>query len=215
MYAVQTYMSLSKPVKSEVQKPSGRRERAQQRRQLLIETTVEIIGRDGIDAVNHRRVADLAGVPLGSTTYYFASREDMLVQALEHFGRGEIKALHERFDGLPGEHGAHELIEEFVSFLAPQADDTRARTVAQYTLFGEAARRPALADVARQWNESWWGLLTGVFEALGAEHPRLEARMFLGMLDGLLLAQLAAPEEDFGARVLRPALRRWFERLSR
>ena len=38
--------------------------------------------------------------------------------------------------------------------------------------------------------------------------------MFLAMLDGLLLGQLAAPDQDVENNVLRPALRRWFERIA-
>ena len=37
--------------------------------------------------------------------------------------------------------------------------------------------------------------------------------MFLAMLDGVLLEQLATPDEDPAANVIRPALRAWFDRI--
>lgn len=191
------------------------RARGRERRELLLERTLELIGREGIDAVSHRRVAQHSGVPLGSTTYYFSSREDMLVQALSHFARAEIAALVERLGPLPGrDPSPRRVVDELVAFLAPQVADRRWRTVAQYALFGEAARRPQLAAVAREWNEAWWALLEDLLAGLGVADPRLEARMFLAMLDGLLLAELAAPEDGFAEQVLGPALERWLRRAA-
>src|SRR3954447_23533090 len=57
---------------------SPRSGRAQVRHRALLEAALDVIGREGIDALSHRRVAEVAGVPLGSTTYDFTSREDML-----------------------------------------------------------------------------------------------------------------------------------------
>ena len=37
---------------------------------------------NGLAGLTHRAVADEAGVPLGSTTYYFADRNDLLVAAM-------------------------------------------------------------------------------------------------------------------------------------
>jgi len=47
---------------------------------------VRLIGRGGVEAVEHRAVAAEAGVPRGSTTYYFDSKADMVAQALHHVG---------------------------------------------------------------------------------------------------------------------------------
>jgi DNA-binding transcriptional regulator YbjK len=183
------------------------------RRELLLEVTIELIGREGIDAVTHRRVAELAQVPLGSTTYYFASREEMLVEALKAFGRQEIAAIRARLSGLPARRPSRRrYIEGLVDFLVPQLGDGHWRTLAQYTLLCEAARRPELEPVAREWNQAWWAVLAELFQALKVPDPGLEARMLLAMLDGFLLEQLAAPDPDFLSGVLRPALRRVFDR---
>src|ERR1044071_9508632 len=59
------------------------------RRGEILEAALRVIGRSGREAVTHRAVAEEAGVPLGSTTYYFDSRDDLLGQALEHVARKE------------------------------------------------------------------------------------------------------------------------------
>ena len=56
-------------------------------------------------------------------------------------------------------------------------------------------------------------MLTEVFASLGARSPELEARMFLAMLDGMLLGQLAVPDEDVENTLIRPSLKAWFARI--
>jgi len=188
------------------------RGRGKERQERLLEATIELIGREGVDAVTHRRVADLAKVPLGSTTYYFASRDQMLVDALKEFGRREIESLRARFAELPsGRPSKRRYVDELVGFLVPQVNEDPWRTLAQYTLLVEAARRPELSELARDWNQAWLGVLKELFVSLGANQPELEARMLLAMLDGLLIEQLAAPDPEFASDILRPALQRMFD----
>jgi DNA-binding transcriptional regulator YbjK len=208
------YMSSPTAAAGPAETVTGRkRSRARPRRERLLEVTIELVAREGIDAVTHRRVAELAQVPLGSTTYYFASREEMLVEALKTFGRQEIAAIRARLSDLPARRPSRRrYIDGLVDFLVPQLGDEHWRTLAQYTLLCEAARRPELEPVAREWNQAWWAVLEELFQALKVPDPGLEARMLLAMLDGFLLEQLAAPDPDFVSGVLRPALRRVFDR---
>ena len=172
-----------------------------------------VIGQEGIDAISHRRVAEVANVPLGSTTYYFTSREDMLVQALEYFARGEIDALEDTFGDVTEDQwsreGAAGLVKRLEDFFAPQVGDSRWRTLAQYTLFQEAARRPELRPVVHEWNVAWWELLAKLLAAVGRPHAQIDVQMMLAMFDGLLLAGTAEPQDDYVEKVLRPALQHW------
>lgn len=169
-----------------------------------------------MDAVSHRAVALRADVPLGSTTYWFASRQQMLHDALEYFARTEIAALRERLAPVLGRDlSSRELVDAFTDILLPQLDESRSRTIAQYALLQEAAREPELESVCRDWTEAWEQALQPVFASLGGADSLLEARMFLAMLDGLLLGQLAAPAPDVETTVIRPALETWFERIPK
>lgn len=190
-----------------------RSHRAEVRRRALLEAALVVIGREGIDAVSHRRVAEVASVPLGSTTYYFNSREEMLVQALEYFARGEIDQLREVFGGVTSDEWAHggpaAFVERLVTLATPQLGDERWRALAQYALFQESARRPELRHIVQEWNEAWWEILSTVLAALGRPSERIDAQVALSMLDGLLLAGIALPQDDYIDVVLRPALERW------
>lgn len=192
----------------------GRSTRGLERRNLLLQTTLALIADRGISAVNHRSVAEAAGVPLGSTTYWFDSRQQMLTESLEQFVREEISVLNERLEGLlADELSPSRLADEFVALLMTQLGEDRWRTVAQYTLLQEAIRHPELEAVCRDWTDAWDEALAGVFTTLGVPSPELEAQMFLSMLDGLLLNQLATPCPDAEGSLIRPAVETWFSRL--
>src|ERR1700757_734856 len=57
------------------------RSSAEGRRNEILEAALRIVADGGPDAITFRRVADRAQVPLGSLTYYFDSREDLLREA--------------------------------------------------------------------------------------------------------------------------------------
>ena len=48
------------------------------RREEILRAALRLIGSRGMHHVTHRDVAAEAGVPLGSTTYYFATKEELL-----------------------------------------------------------------------------------------------------------------------------------------
>ena len=71
----------------------GRQPRGEERRHAILRATLAVAGRGGIPAVTHRSVAEEAGVPLGSLTYYFGSKDDLLREALLLFVEEEAERL--------------------------------------------------------------------------------------------------------------------------
>ena len=53
-----------------------------ERRQRIIDAAIAVVGERGIAGLSHRAVAAEADVPLGSTTYHFATLDELLVAAL-------------------------------------------------------------------------------------------------------------------------------------
>jgi DNA-binding transcriptional regulator YbjK len=161
------------------------------RRRALLEATVRVIGRGGVAAVDHRAVAAEAGVPLGSTTYYFDSMEDMVAQALAHVAEREaerLRALAERgvldqaADSLPAR-----LADELIDVWAGD----RVTLMAQYELYLESGRRTDLREAAEAWDRAYRELLARALERLGAPDAPRRARLLCAGLDGLLLDHVA------------------------
>ena len=59
--------------------PRSRSATGERKRKQILDASVRVFGTGGAGAVTHRAVAKVAQVPLGSTTYYFVDRDDLLV----------------------------------------------------------------------------------------------------------------------------------------
>lgn len=66
--------------------------RALERRRAILSAATELLVRDGMAAVTHRSVADLAGVPLSAIRYYYQSREALLVAAIDRIDTDRASA---------------------------------------------------------------------------------------------------------------------------
>ena len=91
---------------AQTQQPTQRRRRdPAQRRQVIIDAAAELIVELGSAGLTHRLVADRAGVPLGSTTQYFTSLDELREAALHHLA-DEIDGEVRDFAGVLRERGA-------------------------------------------------------------------------------------------------------------
>ena len=183
------------------------------RREQILEAALRLIGRSGRQAVTHRAVAEEAGVPLGSTTYYFDSRDDLLAQALEYVAAEEI----ERYGQLGGElrqvRSGRELADRLIEELVAAARDRVAYT-AEYELWLEAGRRPELREAAQNWCDAEQRALAGALEDLGSSDPAADASLVVAAIDGLGERVLAREEDPAqAAKEFRPELRRLIEML--
>lgn len=65
------------------------------RRRAIVETAAELIAEHGVAELTHRRVAERARLPLGATTYYFRSLEELSAAALGHLAQSIERELDE------------------------------------------------------------------------------------------------------------------------
>lgn len=185
----------------------------QGRREQILEAALRVIGRSGRESVTHRAVAEEAGVPLGSTTYYFDSRDDLLGQALEHVAANEVERYGRLGEELLDVKSGRELADRLISELVAAAED-RVAYIAEYELWLEAGRRPDLREAAQSWCDAEQRSVAGALEALGSSDPRADASIVVAALDGLGERVLAREEDPArAANELRPELRRLIERL--
>jgi DNA-binding transcriptional regulator YbjK len=177
------------------------------RRQALLDAAVKLLARDGARAVTHRAVAHEAGTTHGSPRYYFATRDELLDEALRQIADRQVHAvetlLHEPSPARPAERA-----KRLAAFIAGTVTDDRDATVARYELFLEAARRPQLRPALEAWGDAYTRLFAAELTA-GARDPETDAELLLNLLNGLLLRQLAAPRRDFERAALLPALERF------
>jgi TetR/AcrR family transcriptional regulator, regulator of biofilm formation and stress response len=169
---------------------------------------VRLLGEQGRQAVTHRAVAERAGVPLGATTYYFDSRDDLLAQALRTISEGRIENAGNVTEGLLRADTPDKLADELVEWLVEAVDPSRNLYVAEFELWLEAARRPELREAARSWCAAERSAFEKALKALGSDDPERDARIVAGALDGLAGMALMEPRPIEAARGMRPELRR-------
>lgn len=195
----------------------GRRQsKGERRREELLQATLHLIGARGADAVTHRAVAEEAGVPLSATTYYFASKEELLEQALLLAAREETDRL-ERLvlDLAPQSLSIEQWAAAVARLVAGDVAAEPARHVALFELGLEAARREPLRAELQRWQDAHLRLAEMGCRAIGSDDPEMDARVVVATLTGLMLQQLAGGRADFEDAVMRPALERLLGQLAR
>lgn len=180
--------------------PERTERRGAARRRALLEATVRVIGRGGIAAVDHRAVAAEADVPLGSTTYYFASKDDMVAQALHHVAEREVERLEAEAGGGLFEGDDASLVERLADLVLDTWANDRTVLLAQFELYLEAGRREDLRPAAQRWDRSYRHLLERVLDRLGAPDPAGRARLLCPAIDGLLLQHVATGADAIEVR---------------
>jgi TetR/AcrR family transcriptional regulator, regulator of biofilm formation and stress response len=177
------------------------------RRDRILAAALRVIAARGVDATTHRAVAAEAGVALASTTYHFASKAELVRDALEQAVDRSVSAV-ERASAPPHEPGTAPLVERLLAFVALLEAEDQAPLAAQFELMLEAGRRPHLRPLAEHWSEAYTAGIERLAAGAGLPDPALAATTISDLIDGALLNQLSLPREDFASARLRPALER-------
>jgi len=151
-------------------------------RERILAATVEVIAEDGIAGLTHRAVAARADVSLAATTYYFASKDELLREALRGLAAEEAQQLRAAEQALsPQERAdARAVAARIAHVLANQS-----RVGAKYELYLAAAREPEVRRDALSWIAAFTDLAGAVVPGPWA------ARALVAAVDGLVLHHLA------------------------
>jgi DNA-binding transcriptional regulator YbjK len=173
-----------------------------------------IVGRDGAGSVTHRAVAKQAQVPLAATTYYFASRDELLAEAFHRAAAEDIAQLQRDAQSLATPPvDVSSLAARLCDIVDQWLAGDRLTLLAQYEISLEAARRPELAAASRAWTNAHVTALAPALRRLGTADPGRDAWIVYSTLCGMVLDELAAPRPRFHSELLRPSIERLLEGL--
>ncbi len=162
--------------------------RAEQRRRQILAAVLRVIAEGGIDAVTHRRVAAAAGVSLGSTTYYFETRETLILEAFRH----HIAAQGEQMQALEASLRVQDT-DSFIEAMVAWTERELAEPLslrAEYELILYAARDERLAREFWAWQRGLEALAADRLERLGLARAVETARVLAGLLRAYELERL-------------------------
>ncbi|MGW4733054.1 TetR/AcrR family transcriptional regulator [Streptomyces shenzhenensis] len=118
------------------------------RRDRIIDAALDVIAEHGAINVTYRKIAQAAGVPLGSLTYYFDDMRHLLTEAFTRLA----ESMSERYRALldaartPEEAGA-----AVVEIICGDTLGSPRELLLCYELYAFAARNAALRPVMRSW----------------------------------------------------------------
>lgn len=158
------------------------------RRRRIIDAAIRVVGERGIAGLSHRSVAAEADVPLGSTTYHFATLDDLLVAALRQANEGFAQSIKD--SPLFADPSARTepatsaaLADELSRLLEVWLSGDRTLIELDYDLYLAALRREAVRPIAAEWVDQATTLL--------ATHTDpATARALIALIDGICLQVL-------------------------
>lgn len=168
------------------------------RERPLMEATLRIIGRTGIDGVTHRAVAAEAGMSVGAVTHHFATRDILVDAALRFALAREMDRLRALALSLQSKaFDAEAWIESLVGWYSQELKTQSEIHIACYEAFLAAARDQRHRLIVAEWFETWRQSAELALRAAGSSDPRGHAELFVSALIGILLQQLATPRRGF------------------
>ena len=183
------------------------------RRAALADAALGVLEGGGGRALTHRAVDERAGLPQGSTSNYFPTREALLTAALGRLvelERPSVQAMEALVPGGPyGPRRSAELVAEMIirDWLA---GERAGLSVARYELTLEARRRPKFQRALNEVRREYVLIAEQLLPAAGCTDPRRHAPQLLAMLDGLMVNQLFEPATALSEVELIDHLERFF-----
>ena len=171
------------------------------RRAEIADTAITTLARDGMRGLTHRAVDRAAGLPEGSASYYFRTRQALLKATVERLAELDSAEMLPS-TSLPVPPG-HELdaFAAAAAIIENWLTTGRERQLARYELALEATRRPELRDALVASGAAIRAMVASHFAAAGIRQPGQRAADFVAFLDGLVFDQIAGA----GARNLTSA----------
>ena len=124
-------------------------------------------------------MAAAAGVPLGSTTYHYATLDDLLAAGLEAAAAESATELRAWAETIP-ERG---LVVASIELVVGRSEWHRERSRIRYELYLAALRRPRLRPISTEWSRQLAGIYCLYIDDLTAE-------VLAAAVDGLWISAL-------------------------
>jgi AcrR family transcriptional regulator len=191
------------------------------RRRELADAAIALLASSGVHGLTHRTAETAAGLPAGTASNYFRSREALLVAAAERIAElhyADMSQAAQQYQDsatsgsgqlpVPGSPG-EQLVDLLAGSLLAATTVHRERYLAVVELLLEARRRPALAAALAGLQEIATGFTAGLHAELGLPIPATAVPILMALYEGALFTLLTAlPEQatEDAARTLAHAI---------
>ncbi|WP_344960647.1 TetR/AcrR family transcriptional regulator [Streptomyces thioluteus] len=164
------------------------------RRRQLADAAIATLAREGMRGLTHRAVDRTAGLPEGTCSYYFRTRQALLRATVERLVEVDTADLAERPAALGRSSDPAEVAEAVAEVVRHWATSEGERTKARYELMLEAGRRPELRAALDKAREHYHRLAETTLAAAGAADPAAQAQVLIACMDGLMFRHLTGAD---------------------
>jgi AcrR family transcriptional regulator len=166
------------------------------RRQHLLDTAIALIGERGIHGLTHRALDAAAGLPAGSSSNHFRTRDALLNAVVERFAERE-RANWEELAAKTCPTTPQELARTLAEFAVLGVGPHRTLTLARYAILVEASIHPSLRDQLRATGSRVNDWATNWVRIAGSPDPLRHAPVIMNHVTGIVLHELAMPDPEF------------------
>jgi DNA-binding transcriptional regulator YbjK len=185
-----------------------------QRKAQVVDAALRVIGREGVRGLSMRAVAAEAGVPLGTTTYYFADRDALVEAAFRCHAQRETARVVAAVAAMGPDLSTADLAHRLADFVVAGLTEHRDLLRTEYEFLGEASRRSGLQGASSAFLQTLQLHLEATVSALGSPTPRTDARLVLAVVAGLEVDLLVSPFHPVTGRLVRATFDRLFAGLE-
>lgn len=161
----------------------------------IADAALRVLAGAGSRGLTHRAVDRAAGLPVGSTSNHFRTREALLEAAARRHAdldappKVDIETVFAAGAELDRKQARQLVLAALDRVLDPEA---RPMLIARYELVLEAIRRPALQRVMDESRARFVGLAELLLRAGGCASPEAHGRQLIALLDGITIDHVHA-----------------------
>lgn len=172
------------------------------REEVLLDAAIEVLAAGGVRQLTHRAVDVAAGLPLGSTSNRFRSRDALLGGVLNRILERET-AVWASSAGRSGTIDVGGFSAALGRLIEALTGTHRTLTVARHAVFVEAGNRVWLGEETTRGRSQLADWMVPALITLGSRDPQAHLQYLLALVEGLLVSRLVhpAPSADPAAAI--------------
>lgn len=202
----------------------GSRPRGEKTRQKILDATLTVIARDGVQGTTHRSIAKEAGVQLSLTTYYFKDLNELISLAFEAFMEQDKGALAKQWNKAfryldqfpPAELGDDDARRRIIDYCTKRIVDHVRHGLTQHPeglavehhFFYEALNDPKLQELSALHRDRLLQPIVRFCEYFNTDDPETDASLLFGTITRLEYQALPSAPDHVDYRSIRKEIRR-------
>ncbi|MYW00413.1 TetR family transcriptional regulator [Streptomyces sp. SID3343] len=186
------------------------------RRTLMLDASIRVIAGHGLRGLTHRAVQEEAGLPNGSVTYYFKTRDQLILAVVDRMAELDKVFANQVTHELMRAAAVRPIVIDYPSlarFMATWWTEGRDVQLARLELELAGVREPLVHEAVVRCQAEFRAFAELVSLSMGSQDAALDGMIMLSLLQGLLIEFVT--REDVDPRFLEVGVRRVIESVLR